>query len=104
MTALKMRTQDGWRVIDDFTVAHSTGNGEKMPSLTTIFSFFANEVAVTASVPENPVPSAPSLQSFNDYADKAKLEEAEKIFETHRNQRWEEKKAADAAKRTTLKK
>lgn len=104
VAALKMRAQDGWTVIDDFTVAHSTGNGEKMPSLTTVFSFFANEVAITASTPEHPVPSAPTLQKFNDYADKAKLEEAEKIFETHRHKRWEEKKAADAAKRTTLKK
>jgi len=104
MTALKMRTQEGWTVIDDFTVAHSTGNGEKMPSLTTVFSFFANEVAMTASVPENPVPSIPTLQSFNDYADKTKLEEAEKIYKAHSNKRWEEKKAADAARRTTLKK
>lgn len=104
IAALKMRSQDGWKVIDDFTVAYSTGNGEKMPSLTTVFSFFAREVAVTASVPENPVPSAPTLQSFNDYADKPKLEEAEKLFEDLRHKRWEETKAAEAARRNVLKK
>jgi hypothetical protein len=104
LAALKMRSEDGWTVIDDFTVAHSTGNGEKMPSLTTVFSFFAREVAITASVPENPVPSAPTLQSFNDYADKPKLAEAEKLFEELRHKRWEEKKAAETARRNVLKK
>lgn len=104
MTALKMRSEDGWRVIDDFTLAHSTGNGEKMPSLTTVFSFFAREVAVTASVPENPVPSTPTRQSFNDYADKTKLAEAEKRFEELRQKRWAEKQAADSARRNDLKK
>jgi len=103
LLALKLRDKGGWSIIDDFTVAHTAGETPDKPTLTTVFNFSAYQAATTMAIPGKAAPSAPTLQSFEEFSDKDKLKEAEKLLENYRTQKREAEKAAGAGGNTVKK-
>lgn len=84
LQGIKLAEQGGWSVLNDNTIAHTEGRSPEKPALTVIFNFMAKQAHSTMAVPGKDLPSDPVTKSFDDFEDKALLEEAGKKLEEHK--------------------